>query len=75
MNLSRHRRSRREAPKAVPPIEMSPMIKTEPTKHNVFSVSVSFSIFVFNSICVQVTNINVDNQMTRAPSNQILPSN
>ena len=45
-----HRRSQRGAQGArAPPIEMLPMIKTSQKKTIVSSVSVSFSIFAYNS--------------------------
>ena len=68
MNLPRHRRS--QGGKSPLPIEMSPMIKIVTTKRYAFLVSVSFSIFAYNSKRVQQTNINIDDQVTWTPSNQ-----
>ena len=47
---------------------MLPMIKIITTKLNVYLVS--FRIFAYNSIRVQQTNINIDDQVAQAPSNQ-----
>ena len=55
---------------ASPPIEMPPLTNIITTKTYVFSVS--FSIFAYNNIRVQQTNINFHNQVAWVPSNQIL---
>ena len=46
------------------------MIKIITTNFNVSSVSISFSIFAYSSIHVQQTDINIDDQVARAPANQ-----
>ena len=69
MNLPRHRRSQGGQNRPLP-IEMPPMTKIISTKRNVFSISVSLSIFAYNSIRVQQTNININNQVAWARSNQ-----
>ena len=74
MNLSCHRRNQTGGgwgrKRLAPQIEMPPMIKTI-AKPNVSSLSVSFSIFAYNSIRAQQTNTKIDDQVARAPSNQI----
>ena len=75
MNLPRHRRSEGEKGQEShsPPLEMPPRIKIITTKpYYVFSVSVLLSIFAYNSIRVQKTNINIDDQVAWALSNQIV---
>ena len=69
MNLPRHKRSQGRGQARLPPIEMPPIIKIITTKFYVYSVLVSFSIFAYNSIRIQQTNINIDDQMARATSN------
>ena len=48
---------------------MPPIIKTITTKPNVSAVS--SSIFAYYSIRVQQTDIDIGDQLARAPSNQI----
>ena len=74
MNLPQYRRSQKENQETHPRIEMPSMIKILTTKPNAFSISVSFSIFAYNSILVQQTNINIGDQVAWAPSSQILAS-
>ena len=62
--------ARRGGAKPSTSIEMPPTLKIITTKRYFFSVSVSSSIFAYNSIHVQQTNIN--NQVGGlGPSNQI----
>ena len=57
-------------PRSPTQIEMPQMIKIITTKPNVSSLSVSVSIFAYNSFHVQQNNIIIDNQLARASSNQ-----